>query len=87
MKIQKLYVYPVRSIKGIEVDSIEITPLGPLYDRNWVLVCAKTLKVVANKNTEAITFLRNEFVRDPKTKEILKLRVYFQDEMCYPEIE
>ena len=58
IEIKQLFLYPVRGIRGIEVESLELTPLGPKGDRNWVMIDAKTLRFVVNKNSERLTYLR-----------------------------
>jgi uncharacterized protein YcbX len=36
--IEKLFVYPLRGIKGIEVEDLFMTPDGPKYDREWTCI-------------------------------------------------
>ena len=38
MKVDKLFIYPVKSTAGIEVAQAEVTPTGLLNDRIWMLV-------------------------------------------------
>ena len=38
MKISKLYLYPVKSLRGIELDSATLTKLGFPYDRSFMLL-------------------------------------------------
>ncbi|WP_226781703.1 MOSC domain-containing protein [Oceaniglobus trochenteri] len=39
MKIEAMYLYPVKSVGGIAIDSAEITPTGSLKgDREWIVV-------------------------------------------------
>ncbi len=33
-----LYIYPVKSCRGIKLSEMKITSRGPLYDRQWMLV-------------------------------------------------
>ena len=39
-KIVSLFIYPVKSCAGIEVKSVNVTPRGPQYDRDWMLIDA-----------------------------------------------
>ena len=41
ISISKLFLYPIKSCRGIPVSSAEITPLGFKYDRNYMLVEVK----------------------------------------------
>jgi uncharacterized protein YcbX len=42
--ITKLYLYPIKSCRGIPVSSAKIAPLGFKYDRNYMLVEVKPPK-------------------------------------------
>ena len=44
ISISKLFLYPIKSCRGIPVSSAEITPLGFKYDRNYMLVEVKPPK-------------------------------------------
>ncbi|MGH1428579.1 MAG: MOSC domain-containing protein [Arenicella sp.] len=38
MKVSQLYIYPVKSLRGIAVEKAELTPLGLRYDRHWMII-------------------------------------------------
>lgn len=38
MKVHSLFVYPVKSLSGIEVPSFETDDFGPVGDRRWMIV-------------------------------------------------
>jgi len=38
LKITGLYIYPVKSMKGIAVENAQLTSKGLLYDRHWMVV-------------------------------------------------
>ena len=38
MKVSGLFIYPVKSCRGIPLNELEITAQGPKYDRQWMLV-------------------------------------------------
>jgi uncharacterized protein YcbX len=38
LQISNLYIYPVKSLSGIEVKQIQVTEKGLKYDRRWMLV-------------------------------------------------
>jgi uncharacterized protein YcbX len=44
ISISKLFLYPIKSCRGIPVSSAEITPLGFKNDRNYMLVEVKPPK-------------------------------------------
>ncbi|HVU79918.1 MAG TPA: MOSC N-terminal beta barrel domain-containing protein [Candidatus Paceibacterota bacterium] len=37
-KVEKLYIYPIKSCRGIAVERMLIGPFGPLHDREYVVV-------------------------------------------------
>jgi len=43
--ISKLFLYPIKSCRGIPVSTAEISPLGFTYDRNYMLVEMKPSKM------------------------------------------
>ena len=36
--LSSIYIYPIKSLAGIEVEQWEVTPTGLQYDRKWMLV-------------------------------------------------
>lgn len=38
MKIERAFIYPVKSLRGVEVSSLELDALGPIGDRRWMVV-------------------------------------------------
>ena len=52
-KIEKMYVYPIRGIKALPTDHLEIGPHGVKYDREFVLIDpVKNKPVTASKNQD-----------------------------------
>ena len=41
MKVTELYIYPIKSMGGIKVDSLEITKDGIKWDRKFMLIHKK----------------------------------------------
>jgi uncharacterized protein YcbX len=37
-RIASLHIYPVKSCRGIDVDSTVMTPTGPEWDRRWMII-------------------------------------------------
>lgn len=37
-RVTGLYIYPVKSCRGIKLTEMEITPRGPMFDRQWMIV-------------------------------------------------
>ena len=38
MKVKTLYIYPVKSLAGIEVSRFELDDFGPQGDRRWMII-------------------------------------------------
>lgn len=38
MRLSELWIYPVKSCRGISVQRLELDELGPAFDRRWMLV-------------------------------------------------
>ena len=38
MKVQSLYLYPVKSLAGVEVPGFDLDDFGPKGDRRWMIV-------------------------------------------------
>ncbi|MGP4842551.1 MOSC domain-containing protein [Marinobacter sp. 1Y8] len=38
LTVEQLFYYPVKSLRGIEVDTLDLTDSGPLNDRRWMIV-------------------------------------------------
>lgn len=41
MKLLRAFIYPVKSLRGVEVPSLELDALGPIGDRRWMVVDEK----------------------------------------------
>ena len=83
IKIKEIYLYPIRGIKGIKVDSIELTNGGIKNDRNWLIHSVKKKKHICSGGNAIVTFLRVTI--DPKDEN--KLTIAFQDSKCFKEIK
>lgn len=36
--LSQLFIYPIKSVRGVSVRSVEVDALGPCHDRRWMLV-------------------------------------------------
>jgi uncharacterized protein YcbX len=41
VRIESLHVYPVKSCRGLDLDSAQITPTGFAHDREWMITTAR----------------------------------------------
>lgn len=54
MKITRLFRYPVKSLRGLEVDYLELDDFGPRGDRRWMIVDAKGRFVTQRKYPQLV---------------------------------
>lgn len=52
MQVHSLYVYPVKSLAGIQVSSFEMDDFGPSGDRRWMIVDGEREFVTQRSNPE-----------------------------------
>lgn len=66
IQIKKLFLYPVRGIKEIEVDKLYMTNSGPLFDWEWLIVRTADGKHRSLTNTPEMTRFRQKLEYDQK---------------------
>lgn len=54
MKIQQLFLYPVKSLRGIAVVSAELTPQGLRYDRHWMIIDQQNTFITQRKTPQMV---------------------------------
>lgn len=54
-KIHSLYIYPVKSCRGVKVDSAIATPWGLSYDREWIIINKSTGKMITQRTHPQMT--------------------------------
>jgi len=54
MKVSELHLYPVKSLKGFQVEHAELTPLGLKYDRAWMIVDESNQCITQRKHPQMI---------------------------------
>lgn len=64
-RVTGLYIYPVKSCRGIKLTELYITPKGPLFDRQWMIVDSEnrflTLRTIS-KLAEIQTVISGRFL-------------------------
>jgi uncharacterized protein YcbX len=102
-KIKELYVYPIKSLKGISISSAQISETGISYDRYWMLVdesgkfiTQREIPLLAtfqtNLSPKHLTVLfEDKKINIPKvliTKEKIACTIWEDDQLiCYKEKE
>ena len=66
VKITKLFLYPVRGIPGLEVESVKMTRHGLKYDRNWAVFTSDKMFHLSTENDMNFSKLRQRFVKEKK---------------------
>lgn len=83
-QLSEIYIYPVKSLRGIAVKSAEITELGLQYDRNWMLVDANyrflSQRTVPGMALLDVAIKTDHLLITDRKKRSSPLQVPFQDE-------
>ena len=92
VQIKAMYLYPIRGIKGIQVESAEVWPFGMKNDRQWCILSKTKDKPLADHNSAKISLLRMVLLdsKDEITFDACnpkKLKIIFQNEKTCPHIK
>ena len=63
MRVSQLFVYPVKSLRGIAVEQAELTPLGLRYDRHWMIIDDNNKFVTMRKHPK-MTLISTQLTHD-----------------------
>lgn len=69
IKIDKLYLYPMRGIMGIEVDALKVSKFGIKFDREWAIYEKDKLGCVTQSPEVKLTQLRQSIEKNKATKQ------------------
>ncbi len=58
--ISQLFIYPIKSCAGISVSSFQFDETGPLFDRNWMLVDAKTGRYLSQRTLPKMALITTQ---------------------------
>jgi len=58
--ISQLFIYPIKSCAGISVSSFQFDETGPLLDRNWMLVDAKTGRYLSQRTLPKMALITTQ---------------------------
>lgn len=74
LAISQLYVYPVKSCRGILLDKVKLGKYGFLFDRLWVLVNKDNIFITARTHPKLVTIVQS-ITEDPlnSNKVLIKL--------------
>lgn len=61
--ISELYIYPIKSLGGIQVKEVQLTDRGFEYDRRWMLVDANN-RFLTQREHASMALLQTALVRD-----------------------
>ncbi len=53
-RVASLHIYPVKSCRGIDVDSFRVTETGPEWDRRWMIVAAAGGRFISQRTHPAM---------------------------------
>jgi uncharacterized protein YcbX len=88
LQVSELYIYPIKSLGGIALNSVEVTDRGFKYDRRWMLVDGNN-RFVSQREFPKMALLKVAVnfdgltVVDSQTSECLTIPFHQQtDELC-----
>jgi uncharacterized protein len=56
-RVAKLFAYPIKSVRGLSFDQLELDEFGPVWDRRWMLVDRNGL-FVSQRNDPRLALVR-----------------------------
>jgi hypothetical protein len=56
--LAELWIYPIKSCRGVSMSSLSIGDRGFLYDRNWMLIDADTNKFITQREQPRVCSIR-----------------------------
>ena len=69
-------IYPVRGIKGIEVDHVKVSSEGIKWDRDWAIYTKDDKRVISQSGCVKLTYLRQKIEKKNGKKELV---IYIED--------
>ncbi|KAF1825710.1 MOSC-domain-containing protein [Dissoconium aciculare CBS 342.82] len=81
-EVVALYVYPIKSCRGFQVNSTRLRKSGLTLDRNWMFIDAKTRNFLTIRSDPNMTLINTSLVPDPKAapntpqSELLRISVH-----------
>ncbi|MDN3203117.1 MOSC domain-containing protein [Algoriphagus sediminis] len=84
LKVSGLFIYPIKSLGGISLDSIEVQEAGFKYDRRWMLVDQNGMFITQRKHPK-LALLKTKLEHDglvvsQKDDPNHKLKINFSDQ-------
>jgi hypothetical protein len=79
-EIVSMRIYPIKSCRGIEVDSTRLRKTGLTLDRNWMFISKADRKFMTIRGDSSMTLIDTAIVEDEKTKEqMLEVSIHGTD--------
>ena len=69
VKIEKLWLFPMRGIMGIEVPEVKVSKYGIKYDREWTIADKTKFSCITQSPEIKLTQLRQRIEKNEATKE------------------
>ena len=54
LQVSQLFIYPVKSLRGIPIEQAELTPLGLKHDRHWMIIDEKQSFITQRKYPQMV---------------------------------
>jgi uncharacterized protein YcbX len=83
-EIVELWVYPVKSCRGFQVNTTRLRKSGLTLDRNWMFIDAETRNFLTIRSDPSMTLIDTALIADPKSpggaqSELLRISIRDKD--------
>lgn len=68
-EVVSLMVYPIKSCRGIEIESTRLRKMGLTLDRNWMFIRKSDRKFLTIRSDPSMTLIDTNVVEDPNVKD------------------
>lgn len=82
--VSALWIYPVKSCKGISLQEALVTPLGLAFDRKWCIVQADTGRFVTQRQHSKMALIETTLPTEAVTGDLDKLASGAALKLCCP---
>lgn len=79
-EVVSLRIYPIKSCRGIEVNTTRLMKTGLSLDRNWMFIGAEDRKFLTIRSDPSMTLIDTNITTNEKNEQILEVSIHGKDE-------
>jgi len=84
MKVESIFVYPIKSCKGVQVQRAQIDEYGFKYDRRFMIINADRKRFVTQRQVPAMALITPNIHHDEKDTTYLEISVPHKQSLMIP---